>query len=570
MGSETKHCQNCKAEFIIEPEDFEFYEKVSVPAPTFCPECRFQRRIMFRNERNLYKRNCAKCGKGMITMFPSEAPHLVYCSPCWWAFDWDPLDYGKEYDPSRPFFLQLKELLETTPVLPLNVLQSSLVNSEYINEASYAKNCYLIFNSDYCENSYYSNSLSQTKDVMDAFLLEGSELCYEVINSERCFNAFFSEDLTDCHNVYFSKNLTGCSDCFGCANLRNAKYHIWNSPYSKEEYTAKLAELKKQMRTAVGIGELAKQAEELWLTVPQKFMHGFQNVNVSGDYIYHSKNAHNVYQAKYLEDSKYCQLIKDKSAKDCYDYSVWGMNAERMYESVCCGLNTSDVKFSSACVNSCYSMEYSFYCGGGSSNFFGCVSLGKKEYCILNKQYTKEEYEALRARIIEDMNSSPYIDSNGRVWKYGEFLPYDLSPFYYNECLASEYFPRSQKEVLDAGWKWHDAKSNEYAITKKGSELIANGDEVEGSEILKEIIECIGCKKAYKFIQPEIDFLKRFQLPLPQYCSECRHRRRFSRLNPPKLWKRSCAKCNTAFETSYAPDRPGIIYCEQCYQAEVV
>lgn len=38
---ETKTCQNCKTRFTIEPEDFVFYEKIGVPAPTFCPECDF-------------------------------------------------------------------------------------------------------------------------------------------------------------------------------------------------------------------------------------------------------------------------------------------------------------------------------------------------------------------------------------------------------------------------------------------------------------------------------------------------------------------------------------------------
>ncbi len=35
MESQTKNCQNCKKDFIIEPEDFNFYEKIKVPAPTF-------------------------------------------------------------------------------------------------------------------------------------------------------------------------------------------------------------------------------------------------------------------------------------------------------------------------------------------------------------------------------------------------------------------------------------------------------------------------------------------------------------------------------------------------------
>ena len=32
---ETKSCQNCKNDFIIEPDDFAFYDKIKVPPPTF-------------------------------------------------------------------------------------------------------------------------------------------------------------------------------------------------------------------------------------------------------------------------------------------------------------------------------------------------------------------------------------------------------------------------------------------------------------------------------------------------------------------------------------------------------
>src|SRR3989344_7127065 len=110
MNQETKQCQNCKQSFVIEPEDFDFYKKMDVPAPTFCPECRFQRRLMFRNERTFYKRNCELCGKSVISLFAPERGRRVYCQPCWWGDGWDGADYGISYDPNRNFFEQLKEL----------------------------------------------------------------------------------------------------------------------------------------------------------------------------------------------------------------------------------------------------------------------------------------------------------------------------------------------------------------------------------------------------------------------------------------------------------------------------
>lgn len=41
-----------------------------------------------------------------------------------------------------------------------------------------------------------------------------------------------------------------------------------------------------------------------------------------------------------------------------------------------------------------------------SSDIFGCIGLRNKQYCIFNKQYTKEEYEKLVPKIIEHMQKN--------------------------------------------------------------------------------------------------------------------------------------------------------------------
>src|SRR3989338_2462458 len=105
---ETRKCQNCHREFDIQPEDFIFYEKISVPPPTFCPECRMIRRFMFRNENALYKRKCDATGKEIISMFAPENPFKVYEHSYWWSDNWDPRDYGKEYDFSKLFFPMIR------------------------------------------------------------------------------------------------------------------------------------------------------------------------------------------------------------------------------------------------------------------------------------------------------------------------------------------------------------------------------------------------------------------------------------------------------------------------------
>ena len=114
---EERTCQNCHQNFIIEDEDFDFYKKIEVPPPTFCPACRLQRRLAFFNIFNLYKRPCNLCKKEFISTYHKDSPYVVHCPKCFWSDNWNAFYYGKEYDFSRPFFEQFKELWLSTPVL---------------------------------------------------------------------------------------------------------------------------------------------------------------------------------------------------------------------------------------------------------------------------------------------------------------------------------------------------------------------------------------------------------------------------------------------------------------------
>ncbi|MSU54735.1 MAG: hypothetical protein EXS48_02820 [Candidatus Staskawiczbacteria bacterium] len=566
MEPQTKQCQNCKQDFVIEPDDFGFYEKMKVPTPTFCPECRFQRRLMFRNERVLYKRKCDLCSQPMVTVFSPEKPFKVYCSPCWWSDKWDAAEYAMEYDPSKNFFEQYKEFQKKVPFMNLFVTYATLVNSDYVNHVGDAKNCYLIFNASYNENVYYGVSVDGDKDSMDALRLVNSELCYEIVMSVDSYKVFFSEDCRNCTDVYFSKALRGCSNCFGCINLQNKSYYIFNKPYSKEEYKDEIKKF--NLNSFSAVEELKKKSREFWIGFPNRFMVGVQNENVSGDYISYSKNAHHMYQARGAENAKFCQWITLPPAKDMYDLTEWGNGAELIYDSITVGEGANTVKFSFGAWNHVSNVEYSMFVNN-CSNVFGCLNLKKKSYCIFNKQYSKEEYEILKAKIIEDMNKNPYVDSKGRVFKYGEFFPYDLSFFDYNETNAMQLYPLTEEQVLEKGWRWDKTPKSNYKITIPGDKIPDSINDVNES-ILQEILGCINCGKAFKMVRGEYDLLKRFGFPVPPKCPDCRHMERMVRVNPPKLWDRTCAKCKKDIQTSYAPDRPEIVYCEQCYQQEVV
>ena len=565
MQPETKNCQNCKKDFIIEPDDFGFYEKMKVPPPTWCPQCRMERRMSFVNAWYVSFRNCDKCGEKTLSLYPPEQKITVYCSDCFWADDWDGTEYAMEYNPEKPFLEQVQELSEKTPFSPLDSLYKSLKNCKYTNGIAWSKNCYLTFWADYCEDVYYSSLLNGVKYSVDCLRSHESELCYESIETIKCYNTFFSENCDTCVDVWFSRNCYSCTNCIGCVNLRGESNCIFNVKYSKEEYKKKIKELK--LDSWANLRKIEKEAYKFWLSKPYREYSGnVFNLNVTGEYVYKSKNSREMYICKNAENCKWCQLITVSSAKDCWDYSGWGNNAELIYECASVGENASDIKFSYQCFPDTLSLEYCMWCISGKNNF-GCVSLKRKKYCILNKEYSKEQYEELKTKIIEDMKKNPYVDKLGRKYYYGEFFPPEMSKLAYNKSNAMKFFPKTKEQALAEGYSWSDKKDNVYVAS-----ILANSlpekiiDTRKG--ILNEVIKCESCENGYKITQGEFKLLQKMNLPIPHECPKCRETKRFSRLNKPLFYNRTCAKCNVNIYTPYAPDRPETVYCVRCYQQE--
>jgi hypothetical protein len=567
MQNETKNCQNCKKDFVIDTEDFNFYKKIKVPAPTWCPECRMIRRMASTNSWSLFYRNCDKCGKRTLSQYPPTQKILVYCQPCWWADNWDGTEYAIDYNPDKPFFEQLKELSKKTPYPALETAYLTLKNCDYSNSLAYSKNCTLAIWGDYCENVYSSSILNGAKDTADSLRIFTSELCYESIGLHKSYRVFYSEECDACTDVWFSRNCYGCTNCVGCVNLRGASYRILNVQYTREEYLEKLKELKLETRS--GIEKLKKESETFWKKFPYKVYTGNAlNLNVTGQYIQQSKNSKDVYICGSAENCKYSQFITVRPTKDCMDYSGWGNSAEIIYESASVGEKVSNVKFSTYCFPDMLNVEYCLWTTSGKNNF-GCVNLKRKSYSILNKEYSKEEFEKLKEKIIEDMKKNPYKDELGRVWNYGEFFQPGFGKFAYNNSNAYKFFPKTKEEALESGYTWNDEKEEQPKATISGRDLPETISEVDES-ILKEIISCTTCDRKYKIASLEFDLLRKMNTPLPTRCLKCRENSRFDKLQKPKFYDRACAKCSKEIRTSYAPEGPEIVYCEKCYQQEFV
>lgn len=570
MNPEVRSCQNCKNDFTIEPDDFVFYEKIKVPPPTFCPECRFQQRYMFRNTLSLYKRVCDMCHKSIIAQYSDKSPFPVYCRDCFFSDNWDAVDYGRAYDFSRSFFDQYEDLNKVVPRISL--ISTKCVDSDYVNHATEDKSCYLCFSIGQSEDCYYCGpQIASNKNLVSCSMCRNCEFSYDLLNCEKCYQLVSSENCENCLDSYFLFDCKNCSNCIGCTNLRNKNYCIFNKQYTKEAYE----EVKESFKlgTKEGYDNVKTQFLHLKKDAVYRFALLLSTVNSTGDNVINSKNCRHCFSTYDSEDTKFGLICN--GAKDSYDISNTYPSTELSYFSNAPIFSTRSF-FSSFCYSNC---SNNWYSDGlhSSTNTFGCISLRKKTNCILNKEYSDEEYNEMFEKIKQHMKDMSYTDKQGRVFSFGDFFPYNLSPFGYNETASFDYFPLTKDEILEKGFNYQEVEEKIYQITMESKNL-PDITKIPES-ICNEIISCEHGKKcnehcsgAYRIMPQELSIYRRLGVAFPSTCPNCRTGDRYKRQNPMKLWHRKCMNngCSNEFETPYTPDRPEKVYCEKCYQQEVL
>ncbi|MBI4599496.1 hypothetical protein HY732_01075 [Candidatus Uhrbacteria bacterium] len=564
-----KTCVQCKNEFQIFDEDREFYAKIKVPEPTWCPDCRNMRRCAVRNERVLYMRACDLCKKQTLSTHHADVPFPVYCTSCWWSDNWDALDYGREFDFSRHFFEQFSDLTNAVPHSAL--LAKNMENSPYCQDAEGLKDSYFAICTFFGRNFLYTYWIGWAEDLVDCnFILHSERLyeCQDVQKSYGCRYVYNSYAMTDSS---FCFACSDCVDCFMCANLRHKSYCIENVQYTKKEYHEKM---KQYTLGSYSMREkLIKRFFDFVADYPRRYAFMRKTEDSVGDYLGECKDVYWGFDVFGQERGRY--LYDAGLGKDCMDFLQFGLDCELDYEAHDGGWSyNAHFVTSAAYVMSC---EYVFLVRD-IQDCFGCFGLQKKQYCIFNKQYSKEEYENLRKRIIEHMK---------QTGEYGEFFPIQYSPYAYNETTAQQWYPKTKEEVLARGWKWRDDLPGKY--DRPTIEWSAAPDDIKDApdDIIKNIFACTKCAKNYRIIKQEFDFYKSRTIPLPRLCPDCRFYERFSHRNPRKLWHRQCMcelsheshggqRCLVEFETPYAPpegrailQRSEKVFCGYCYDRTI-
>ncbi len=446
---------------------------------------------------------------GIISRFP-ESDRIKICGIKEFDKNRDSLTNSWiDYDFNQDFFSNFKSLFSSV-TLPGVFHYWENENCDYADVVLFCKNAYLssimIWN---CENILYSLiTRDKTINIYNSlFSVNASENVYFSVGTLSWFNIYYSRYTNNCNNIWFSSNLTWCSECIFSSDLENCSYYIHNKKYEKEEYFRKKEII---LRKKEKFLEYYKSVDKIWknhgsINVKWWFIQQSEDID-NGYFVYYSKNARNVF---FIGTESWNENFFDV----CPGWA-WMSRSSDFY-GVCWAWNGSDNLYCSSQTWSCSNVFYSYYTEW-SSYCLGCIWLKNKSYCILNKQYKKEEWLVLANRIFEQMNNQNIL------WN---FFPWELNPFNFNDTLAWILWDFKKQEIVSKWYMWRDAEIktdipkwsdvieikdlNTYQWYTKNWEWRIN------PEILNKVI-VDNNRNYYRIVQLEYDFLVKHALPIPE------------------------------------------------------
>lgn len=508
---------------------------------------------MFRPRLSFHKRPSALSGKQVISIYGEDQPFPVFSIDEWWSDAWDELGFGRDLDFSRPFFKQFQALANIVPRMAN--FNKSCENCDYCSYAGNSKNAYYSEWALRSQNVFYSVSMSEGCDtVCDCLCCHRCSYLYESLH---CIGAHYSAFLLWCNDVrdcHFCVDCRSCSDCLFCSNLRNKQYHVRNKAVSREDYLG----IKKTF--VDGRFSTFDQNRQKWRdvldTAAYPAVYQANCDDCDGDVLFNCSRCYECYNCRNTVDCRYCwRVTPGQKLVSSMDLTGSGYG-ELFYNLVGAGGGSYYLRMCTDCHESseltyCMNCYYCRHC-------FGCCSLKRKQYCVFNKQLTKNEYESLIPRILE------YMEQTG---EWGKFFPAGMTPFPYNKSLASVHLPLPREEVAQRGWRWVEDKDT-VEDTGPDAEMIDSVNEVSDA-VCDQILRCAVTHRPYKIIAPELALYRTLQVPLPREHPDQRIARRYALLNPHRMWTRRCAGDGKEIRTTFSPDRPERVYCLDCYLQEL-
>jgi len=318
------------------------------------------------------------------------------------------------------FLDEFRHLLLTKP--RYNLKQVGAENCDYADTAVKSKNCYYCFGIFYSEDVYYARYSRKCVSSSDMTFCVNCEWCIECTDCAGCYKVDYSQDCQNCRECQFCKDCFGCTGCFGCVGLYQKQYCIFNEQLTKAEYEKRIASL--NLSSSIHRGLIQERVEALRRKTPNLGVHQFSCEDCIGNHLTESKNCYRCHDSFALEDCFYC--IETNGNKNCADHTVCFEN-EWCYQCIHSPLNNT-CNFLFQC-DYCSDSEFCAF-SKNLKNCFGCVYMENKEYYILNKPFTPQEYRKEVERIKSELQASGH---------------YNLLPYF-----ASDYETRRLKAETDS------------------------------------------------------------------------------------------------------------------------
>lgn len=591
----TSICKYCLADFPLYSLEKEQYDKSGFKYPNSCPTCRFRLLYSFFNDKHLYNRKDKKTWKNIISILSDEYSWEVIEANSYRNLLVDDLWFNYWKEIWSDIFKDFLNLYNDFPKTSRLVFQW-VENWDYSSHVGTSKNLYLsycVFSE--CEDIYYSLKITDSKNVFDSYAIASSSNVYSSRTIWTSHDVSFSRNSVDCSWLLFCSDMNNCKECIFCCNQVNKSYMVYNKQYSKEEYE----KIKK------GIYEKLLDYNQ-FLFLKQKFIEFLDenlidwliNMNncqkVNGESIFFSYNCVNVFSWNGLSNCINVfvgwDFAEDKSEKIINSVEFW-TNCENTIWSFSFGYNIYNVNFSwfiaiSSNIDYCIDLEWCEDC-------LFCIWLRNKKYCILNKQYEKQDYFKKKQEIIDTLKVS---------WKWWDFIPFEASPFPYNDTLTYDYFKVNKviysdlrEEIIDenAIWIvrvfWNDfisdaeldlwwkekikikwrTKNKEINIPEN-MEILNSNDipsiEEVWSDIVNKTIICEETGRPFRIIKQELDYLKKKWFPLPRIHQENRIDKMFSDRPTWQMYLWICDKCNNETLSVFKNKPKFKVYCAECYK----
>lgn len=553
----SKENPHCEKEFKITEGDIEFLKIHKVPAPNFCPTCRRMRRLSNMNLMRLFKMPCNAPGhnESMISILPPDCPFPVYDYKYYISNQFDAFSLGRKFQEGESPMKQLFDLRKVFPMPSFLNRDPSSINAEYSNGGRNSKNVYYAMATFDSEDVWYSNLVRNSKQIMDGRMIQQSDHVYSSLASDHIYKSSFIYFSKDCIDSMFLFDCRNCDNCFGCVNLRGGKYKVFNEQYTKEEY-------EKFMRsvyplTKKKISEYDKKFWDLVKSLPVNAPRNISTENVNGVLLTDTRNVYDVTDAERSEHLRHVDGCYGNH--DSMDLLFSGGGSNTIYGSTNVGSKASGIKFSTSSKFSSDS-EFIFNCNN-VHNCFMCFGIRDKSYCVLNIQYSPEEYFSMVDKIKTEMM---------KRGEYGDGLGMEFSAQAYNFSMGQINFALKDEEIIRlGGFVGQETDTNTGGIkVLHYSDVPETIDKVE-DDIINYAIKCEETGKPFRITKSELQFYRTMKLPIPSQGPTTRIYKRMSLVPIAKKYTAKCAKCSKLMESLLDPKSEYILYCEKCYQQEV-